>query len=73
MDTLQKLYDSEINFAIISCFWDGGFTAKLGDELNGFIWEQDELTTLDLAVDALVKAVLDAYPESAFAKNYAAA
>jgi hypothetical protein len=31
----QQLYDREINFSI-SCFWDGGFTVKIGDELNGF-------------------------------------
>ncbi len=33
--TFQALYDSEINFAVTT-FWDGGFTAKLGDEMNGF-------------------------------------
>jgi hypothetical protein len=27
-DTLQQLYDSEINFEL-SCFWDGGFIWKL--------------------------------------------
>lgn len=31
----QHLYDREINFSI-SSFWDGGFTVKLGDEMNGF-------------------------------------
>lgn len=31
----QQLYDREINFSI-STFWDGGFTVKIGDELNGF-------------------------------------
>ncbi len=35
MDQFQALYDSKINFTI-STFWDGGFTWKLGDELNGF-------------------------------------
>lgn len=32
---LQELYDKEINFHI-SCFWDGGIDAKLGDETNGW-------------------------------------
>lgn len=31
----QRLYDSEINFSI-SCFWDGGFVAKIGDTMDGF-------------------------------------
>jgi len=34
-ETLQAMYDSEINFSI-STFWDGGFDWKLGDAMNGF-------------------------------------
>jgi hypothetical protein len=36
--TLQRLYDSEINFEL-SCFWDGGFIWKLGDSANGYAAE----------------------------------
>ena len=32
---LQALDNREINFQP-STFWDGGFTARLGDEMNGF-------------------------------------
>jgi len=32
---IDALYDSEINCSV-STFWDGGFTMKLGDEMNGF-------------------------------------
>jgi hypothetical protein len=39
MSILQQLYDSEIN-ATISTFWNGGFTAKIGDEINGFKGEE---------------------------------
>jgi hypothetical protein len=31
---LQRIYDSEIN-AEITWFWDGGFTVRLGDKMNG--------------------------------------
>lgn len=35
IDKLQATYDLEINFEL-TCFWDGGFTARLGDKANGF-------------------------------------
>jgi len=35
MSIFQQIYDCEINFEI-SCFWDGGFTIKLGDKSNGY-------------------------------------
>lgn len=31
----QRLHDSEINFAL-SCFFDGCWVVKLGDDMNGF-------------------------------------
>jgi hypothetical protein len=34
-DTLQRHYDSEINFELFS-LWDGGFMWKLGDSANGY-------------------------------------
>lgn len=37
------LYDHEINFSI-SCFWDGGFTSRLGDEMNGWGREHNTYT-----------------------------
>lgn len=71
LETLQQMYDSELNFQV-SSFWDAGFSAKLGDDHNGFIWEEGQFETLPLAVEALVKAVLDAYPASTFAQNHGA-
>jgi hypothetical protein len=35
MDELQRLYDSEINFAI-ETLWDEGFTVRIGDKKNGY-------------------------------------
>lgn len=32
---LTRLYDDEINWRI-SCFFDAGYKAELGDDINGF-------------------------------------
>jgi hypothetical protein len=64
-DVPQRLYDSEINFSI-SCFWDGGFTVKIGDDMNGF----DAETTVMKYEDAfpwLDKEARGRYPESLYA------
>jgi hypothetical protein len=65
MDILQMLYDSEINFEL-SCFWDGGFTWKLGDRMNGYSAEGHARTMVDVA-EELKQAALKHYPESEFA------
>jgi len=65
IETLQRLYDSEINFSI-SCFWDGGFTVKLGDEMNGFDAETSVMTFGD-AVAWLDRTARERYPESLYA------
>ena len=70
LETLQALYDSEINFHL-STFWDGGFAAKLGDDMNGYVWEEDEFETLKEAVAALAAAAKRIYPDSTFAKKAA--
>lgn len=65
IDTLQDLYNSEINFCL-SSFWDGGFDWRLGDEMNGFKASGCSLT-LDDALEDLASAALDHYPDSVFA------
>ncbi|WP_036007619.1 hypothetical protein [Bradyrhizobium yuanmingense] len=65
---LQDLYDSEINFAIIT-FWDAGFQVKLGDDLNGFR-ATETVRNFSEAVEWLRSQTIEAYPESAFAKAY---
>ena len=49
---LQALYDRDINFQL-STFWDGGFTVRLGDEMNGFA-AQGTFPTLEEPVAWLV-------------------
>jgi hypothetical protein len=65
---LQELYDSEINWSI-ECFWDGGFIAKLGDDLNGFDSEAT-LNSLREAIKWLVDEAIKRYPNSTFAKDW---
>jgi len=61
-------YQSEINYSI-SCFWDGGWTLRLGDELNGFESSSVYETVADLERD-MPKEICRLYPKSKFAKEY---
>ncbi len=63
---LQKIYDSEINFKI-DTFWDGGFTVKLGDRINGYKWESD-YDHIEEGIYNLIKRTCEFYPKSTFAK-----
>jgi len=40
IEMLKELYHREVNFSLTT-FWDSGYTAKLGDELNGFVAESN--------------------------------
>lgn len=65
MDIPQRLYSSEINFSV-SCFWDGRFDVKLGDDMNGFKAEAN----LDTYVEVLAWLDKEArlkYPNSFYA------
>lgn len=67
---MQALYASEINVSI-SCFWDGGWDVKLGDEMNGFKAERTfENSELDSAGAWLVREAKRAFPDSVFAKAF---
>jgi hypothetical protein len=63
---LQKIYDSEINVSI-SWFWDGGIDVKLGDEMNGYVAEE-QLKRIDEILPWLQKAIAEHYPNSTYAK-----
>lgn len=71
MGQLRALHDSEINWQI-SCFFDGQWAWKLGDEMNGFSHTGSEFSMED-AVRALVAAACRRFPESQFASRYAEA
>ncbi len=69
LDIFQDLYDSEINFAI-STFWDGGYTARLGDEMNGFNDKSDCLDNMQEVARELTRMAILHYPRSGFANKY---
>lgn len=69
MNTMQALYDSEIN-CDLSTFWDDGFTWTLGDKLNGWA-AQGTAPSWEEAEKELSEAACRHYPESDFAKALA--
>jgi hypothetical protein len=64
-ESLQALYDSEINF-VIATFWDCGFIWRLGDDFNGFKAQGTAKTMVGVA-EALQAAAIEYFPNSAFA------
>ncbi len=48
---LKEIYSREVNFSLTT-FWDNGYEAKLGDEMNGFVAE-DNFDTLEEAIEFL--------------------
>ena len=44
---LQRIYESEINVRI-SWLWDGGIDIRLGDEMNGYLAEENVSSTGDI-------------------------
>jgi hypothetical protein len=75
--TLQKIYDSEINFVILSPCWDMGITVIIGPEPYGCDLSKDKceytsdtFKSMSKAVEHLVEKVLELYPDSTFTKNH---
>ena len=66
---MTQIYESEINFSICT-FWDGGYTVRLGDYINGFIDSSGYVETLKDAVEDLITMTLKHYPNSTYAKWY---
>jgi hypothetical protein len=58
---LQRIYDSEIN--AVTWFWDGGFTVRLGDKMNGFLAEEVVNSVADI-LPWLQEAIAHFYPGS---------
>lgn len=65
-EILQRLYDSEINFAI-KCFYDQGFSVYLGDAMNGWMSFSLDCTFAE-GVHWLATEAVKHYPTSQFAK-----
>ena len=69
LEAMQGLYDSEINISIES-FWDGGYVARFGDEMNGYSEEKSCFATIDECMDWLTTKAVELYPESQYAKKF---
>jgi len=64
---LMRIGKSEINFSI-SYFYDDMWIFKLGDELNGFIWDES-FKDIVSGVNRLIKEVIKQYPDSDYVKD----
>jgi hypothetical protein len=62
---LQKIYDSEINVEI-GWLWDGGMDVRLGDQMNGYLAEEN-VTSVAEILPWLQEAVAHFYPKSEYA------
>jgi hypothetical protein len=67
-NTLNALYNSEINVEITS-FWDDGWTIKIGDAMNGYKTEINTPSLDENTASWLTRTVCDLYPNSVFAKE----
>lgn len=63
----QKLHDSEINFQV-SSFFDGEFTVRLGDEMNGWLAEKI-VSSWDEVPECLKALAIQHFPDSDFARQ----
>lgn len=59
---LVQLYNNEINWRI-SCFYDAGYKAELGDDINGFKIGKQCFDGLDEAIDWLIEQAVEYYPD----------
>jgi hypothetical protein len=64
---LQRIYDSEINVRI-SWLWDGGIDIRLGDEMNGYLAEENVSSMADI-VPWLQEAIARFFPDSTYARS----
>jgi hypothetical protein len=64
-EELQRIYDSEIDVRI-SWFWDDGIELRLGDEMNGYLAEEDVGSVAEI-LPWLQEAITHFYPQSSYA------
>jgi hypothetical protein len=67
---LQKIYNSEINVRI-SWLWDGGIDVRLGDDVNGYLAEENVRSVAEI-VPWLQEAIAHFYPHSTYASGLSA-
>jgi len=62
---LKQIGESEINFSI-GYFFDSIWIMKLGDDMNGYKWE-NSFSSIEDGMNALIGAILKIYPTSDYA------
>jgi len=67
---LARLYESELNCSI-SSLWDNNWDVTLGDEMNGFVAENNVRPPPEGA-EFLDQAALKHFPTSGYAKRHSA-
>ena len=67
IDELKRIGESEINFSI-SYFYDSTWIFKLGDDLNGFIYEES-FPSIEEGVEYLIQEIVKQYPNSDYIKK----
>lgn len=68
MSVLQELHDSEIN-ASIQSFYDGCWTAKIGDDMNGFVAEDASLESFEDCEQWLSETAKKMFPQSVYTQK----
>ncbi len=64
---LQKIYDSEIDIRI-SWLWDGGIDVWLGNDLGGYVAQENVGSASDILA-WLQEAIAHFYPDSTYAQS----
>jgi len=64
---LQKIYDSEINLRI-SWLWDGGIDVRLGDEMYGYLAEENVRSVSEI-IPWLQETIAHFLPASTYAAS----
>jgi hypothetical protein len=67
-EELQKLYNSEINVQI-SCFWDGGWSVALGDNMNGYKKPDFDTCEISEIIPTLQELAKKHYPNSKYVQD----
>ena len=64
---LKRIGESEINFSI-SYFYDSTWIFKLGDDLNGFSYEES-FTSIEDGMNHLIQEIIKQFPNSDYIKR----
>ena len=67
VNELKRIGESEINFSI-SYFYDATWIFKLGDDLNGFTYEES-FTSIEDGMNHLIQEIIKQYPDSDYVKR----